>query len=288
MSNDTDEFKQDGGNKGTWIAVAAIVVIVAAGLVWWLTSGDDTTQQRQPVERSMEVPKQPETAAQPEPEPEPQAEPDDFEPVAETPSEQPQQPEPEQPLPSLAQSTPVVMETLAQDEVDTQPLSSDSMIRDVVVFVDNLRNGMVVTEHAPVARPDGQFAVIELDDKLYIDERSYDRYDNLVSWFTGIDNQVLIKNYRHFQPLISEAYGEIGYPDGDFTDSAIEAIDVLLATPEPDSLIEVEDDQVMYTYADPALEGLPPAQKQLLRVGPENMRKIKAKLREIKQQLKQM
>jgi hypothetical protein len=42
---------------------------------------------------------------------------------------------------------------------------------------------------------------------------------------------------------------------------------------------------VMFKFADPQLEGLAAAQKQLLRTGPDNMRRIKAKLREIKEAL---
>ena len=38
---------------------------------------------------------------------------------------------------------------------------------------------------------------------------------------------------------------------------------------------------IVYAYADPRLEGLSPAQKQLLRMGPENVKAIQAKLREI-------
>jgi hypothetical protein len=38
----------------------------------------------------------------------------------------------------------------------------------------------------------------------------------------------------------------------------------------------------MYKFADRQLESLTTPQKQLLRTGPENMRRIKAKLREIK------
>jgi hypothetical protein len=34
-------------------------------------------------------------------------------------------------------------------------------------------------------------------------------------------------------------------------------------------------------YADPALEALTPAQKQLLRTGPRNVRLVQAKLREL-------
>jgi hypothetical protein len=53
-------------------------------------------------------------------------------------------------------------------------------------------------------------------------------------------------------------------------------LDVILATPEIDDPIPLQHKSVMYTYADPELEKLPSVQKQLLRMGPENTRRIKA------------
>jgi hypothetical protein len=37
----------------------------------------------------------------------------------------------------------------------------------------------------------------------------------------------------------------------------------------------------LYAYANPSLEELTPAQRQFLRMGPRNMRIVKAKLREV-------
>lgn len=60
------------------------------------------------------------------------------------------------------------------------------------------------------------------------------------------------------------------------------AIDELLDTPEVPVPVEVYTDSVAYKYADSRLENLNEPQKQLLRTGPDNMRRIKAKLRELK------
>ena len=51
--------------------------------------------------------------------------------------------------------------------------------------------------------------------------------------------------------------------------------------------VEVYSDSVMYKYTDERLENLDGPQKQLLRTGPDNMRRIKAKLREIKALIEQ-
>jgi hypothetical protein len=42
---------------------------------------------------------------------------------------------------------------------------------------------------------------------------------------------------------------------------------------------------VVYVYADPALEILPALQKQLLRVGPDNLRRIKQQARVLREGL---
>jgi hypothetical protein len=56
----------------------------------------------------------------------------------------------------------------------------------------------------------------------------------------------------------------------------------LLATPQPSGPIELERPNVMYTYADPALEARPAGQKLLLRMGPDNAAALKAKLMELR------
>jgi len=60
------------------------------------------------------------------------------------------------------------------------------------------------------------------------------------------------------------------------------AIKEVLDTPEPGSgQIELQRVSLVYQFADPKLEALPPLQKQLLRMGPENSRRVKAYLREL-------
>ena len=123
------------------------------------------------------------------------------------------------------------------------------------------------------------------DGELYIDESSYRRYDALVDWFVSLEADALVENYELFKPLVQEAYSEIGYPESDFNNTLLDAIEVALDTPVPDGLIQVEDDSVMYTFADDSYESLPAVQKQLLRMGPDNIQRVKDKLREIRRAL---
>jgi hypothetical protein len=55
----------------------------------------------------------------------------------------------------------------------------------------------------------------------------------------------------------------------------------LLETPVVERPVKVEKKILSYTMADESLEGLSQAQKQLLRMGPKNVRLIQGKIREL-------
>ena len=86
------------------------------------------------------------------------------------------------------------------------------------------------------------------------------------------------KNY----PLFQQAYQELGYPGGYFNDRLVDAIDNALATPDVGGAVALTQPKVLYEYADPALQSLSAGQKALLRMGPDNAAKVKAKLRELR------
>lgn len=297
--NNTEQQQEyaDGAaskSRTTVIAVAIVIIAVIIAVVWWWLPADQQTTTEKVAEPANTVSEtavvdEQQATTEPKPEPSPAAVEVDEPEQAATPEPQAKpepEPVPEPQLPALDESTPTVLQTLDTSGVVIQPLKSSQLVRDAVVIIDNLRNGTLVRDRTIVQRPDGRFQVMEIDGELYIDERSYQRYEALVDWFVSIEEQALIENYELFKPLMQQAYGEIGYPDADFTDAMLEAIDVLLATPVPETLVQVKDDEVMYTYADPAYEGLPPAQKQLLRMGPDNIKRIKQKLRDIRRVFK--
>jgi hypothetical protein len=65
----------------------------------------------------------------------------------------------------------------------------------------------------------------------------------------------------------------------------VEAIDDLLAAPEIPGAIKLVRPKVLYLFADPALEELSAGQKIMIRMGVENAVRIKARLREFRQEL---
>ena len=88
--------------------------------------------------------------------------------------------------------------------------------------------------------------------------------------------------YATLKPRIQEAYGELGMPPASFDRALERAIVALLRVPIVDGPVRVEPKGgVAYQFADPRLEGLTAAQRQLLRMGPRNTRTIQGALRQL-------
>ncbi|HET8816561.1 MAG TPA: DUF3014 domain-containing protein [Pseudidiomarina sp.] len=269
---------EDESGRGKLIVTVIVVLAIAVAVVLWLWS-----QQSEPAPQPVDIPVAVDVE-EPEPEPEVIAEPEPM-PTVELEAEPVAEPEPEVELPALGESTPEVLSYLETAEQSVAPLRSEQLVRDATVFVDNLRNGIVIRDKAIIEGPQTRFRVLEQNDKLYVDPRSFDRYNTVVDWFVSLDTAVLVDGLDRYEPLVKQALSEIGYPDAEPETVLIEAIDMLLATPSVGTVIELNDDKVMYRYADPELESLPDAQKQMLRMGPDNIRRVKLKLESLKAEL---
>ncbi|MGQ4276959.1 DUF3014 domain-containing protein [Pseudidiomarina sp. E22-M8] len=278
IDRDPNDQPQTGG-KGKLIAALVIVIVLAVVVIWYLMQDQKPRQSSVPLPVVVEAPvtttEESDETLVPEP-----AETVELgeQTAAEREAEQPVITEPEPELPKLTESTGEILASLEAQEQVVEPIQSEQLIRDAVVFVDNIRNGVVVRDAALIAGPKGRFRVLEQDDKIYIDPRSYDRYNSMVDWFVSLDVEVMESLLERYQPLVEEALAEIGYAETAPETVLLDAINLLMATPSVGTVIELNDNSVMYRYADPALEALPDAQKQMLRLGPDNMRRVKLKL----------
>lgn len=86
---------------------------------------------------------------------------------------------------------------------------------------------------------------------------------------------------KQLNPLLDEAYKELGYPEEKFEDSLFEAFSLLMSTPVVYGDIYLRKKVISFAFKDPKLEKLNAAQKHLLRMGPENVKQIHTKLKEI-------
>jgi Protein of unknown function (DUF3014) len=188
-------------------------------------------------------------------------------------------------LPSLNDSDATLLEALSKLSSATavkEYLQPENVVRHLVVTIDNLPRQKVAVEKRPTTPVPGSFAANGDELHATLDKRNFDRYKPMVAVIHDLDAQTLAAAYIRFYPLFQQSYQDLGYPNGYFNDRLVQVIDLMLATPQPSDPIELVRPNVMYTFADPALESRPAGQKLLMRMGPENAAIIKAKLTELR------
>ena len=99
---------------------------------------------------------------------------------------------------------------------------------------------------------------------------------------TAIDTAGAARLYTLLKPRIEEAFGDLGSGGVPFDRTLERAIVLVLDTPVPGGPVQVaRQGATAYRFDNELFEALKPAQKQLLRMGPDNARAIQAKLRAI-------
>lgn len=239
------------------IAAVAVAVALAAGAYFWFFRGDRAPDSAATAPAPTAVEVEPQTTERPAPLP-----------VT---------------VPPLGESDPLVRQLVAA--LSSHPaiaawLTTDGLIRNFVVVVDNIASGASPTRHLRVLRPTGPFATAGDAEDLRIDPRSFARYDRIADAAASIDANGAASLYATLDPRLEEAYQELGNQDG-FDTALQRALTALLRVPVIDEDEPVQFKGALVAYSDPRLESLTPAQKQLLRMGPRNVRIIQNKLREI-------
>ncbi|MEO7066840.1 MAG: DUF3014 domain-containing protein [Rhodanobacter sp.] len=160
------------------------------------------------------------------------------------------------------------------------------IIARMVATVDALpRHGGVSAFIAPAHPPKTAVMTTTVVGETAMSAENAARYAPYMTLLENTDPQALVTWYVHAYPLFQKAYQQLGYPHGYFNDRLLVAIDDLLAAPEQVHPAALQITKGYYRYVDPALESLSAGQKLLLRVGPANEAKIKAKLRDLRGKL---
>ena len=159
------------------------------------------------------------------------------------------------------------------------------LVRRIVVTVDNLPGERLPLSRSPVRKAEGGFIVNEQDGARSIAADNEARYLPYVLFAEQADMRMLVSAYRRLYPLFQAAYDELGYPSAYFNDRLVVVIDHMLAAPEVAGPIRLIQPKVRYRFEDPELEALSAGQKVMVRMGVDNARRIKAKLRELRQGL---
>jgi len=259
----------NGQNKDWFlpVSIGAGVLVVAGGLgLWWLR---DDAPAPEPAET---VAPPPETTATT---------------VALPPVETTAPPR-TLPLPPLDESDADVLGGLTElfgQEAVMRFLVPERIVRNIVVTIDNAPRQQMALNQRPLKPTPGELVTAGPEDARVLAPENYQRYAPFVALVRTIDAKTLVSLYRGLQPLLQQAYEELGNPNASFDARLIEVIEHLLATPNVRDEIRLVQPSVLYRYSDERLEKLSAGQKLLIRMGPENAAVIKAKLRELQAEL---
>ncbi|HXZ53312.1 MAG TPA: DUF3014 domain-containing protein [Burkholderiales bacterium] len=193
-----------------------------------------------------------------------------------------------EPLPTLEGSDQQMLEAIAGligPDAVAKYVYADRVITRIVATVDNLPRHNAPEKVMPVKPVAGAFVVDKSNGTTTIGAANAARYDAYVTLFEALPAKKMVRVYVYFYPLFQKAYQGLGYPNRYFNDRLFEAIDDLLAAPEPQNPIVLDQPKVLYTFADPALEERSAGQKIMMRLGLANEQKVKAKLRVIRRAL---
>jgi hypothetical protein len=193
-------------------------------------------------------------------------------------------------LPPLEESDDAVRRSaagLSADPVYAAWLKQEALIQRYAAAVAHIARGAVPRDALVSLAPRGKFPVIKRGGKIYADPKGHARYDALTAAISSVDVKAFAALYAEVEPLIEEAWrglGEKGAAREAFAAAATE----LAGTPDLSGDVELKEGKkgIVFTYADPKLEGLSAARKQLLRFGPKNGARVKTKLAELAEALK--
>lgn len=242
---------------GLWLAIAGLVIAGgAAAYVAFLWKPANTPAGESPAPKSTVIPPSPPLGGRGDP--------------IELP-----------PLDSSDRLVRTLVQRLSESPAIMAWLPTNGLIRNFTVAVTNIAEGASPAKQEKVLRPSAPFRVTERGGSTFVDPRGYDRYTRIADAVASVDPAGAAKLYATLKPRIEEAHRDLGVQNESFDRTLERAIVSLLETPIVDTPPQLRPKGIGYAYADPQLEDLTAAQKQLLRMGPRNERVIKMRLREI-------
>lgn len=159
-------------------------------------------------------------------------------------------------------------------------LTTDRLIVNFVVVTHRIVEGQSPAAELKAIGPIAPFRARTSQGGTVVDPSSYRRYDRYAQAVAALDARGAVRVYETLKPRVDEAHRNFG-GTSDFNAEIERAIVELLKVPVVDGAIALRPAGVGYAYADPRLETMSAAQKQVFRMGPDNVRAVQGKLREI-------
>lgn len=157
-----------------------------------------------------------------------------------------------------------------------------NVIEKYLVVINDVSQNQISYKHRAFIKAPGSIVVKEDSEGLYLAQESYKRYDGLANAIASIDVQKGFALYLKFKPVFKAVYQNFAYPAGyELEDIFMKAAASVIEAPVIESRLALVQHTVKYKFAEKKLETLNDVEKQMLRMGPENTKKIQAKLRQL-------
>lgn len=152
-------------------------------------------------------------------------------------------------------------------------LATKGLVRGGTLAVVQIGDGQTPASPLAVLRPESRLRIRGVTSGP-IDPQSYARWNAAAAALTSVSPTDAAQLYVNVKPLFDDAYRELGHPGGDFDAAIARAIRTLSDTPDLPREPILLQRSGYFEHDDPALRSLPPVQKQLLLLGPENRRAV--------------
>lgn len=158
----------------------------------------------------------------------------------------------------------------------------EGLIRKYILIINDLSQNQLVYKHVRFLTIPQKMVVKKDEQGLYLGSDGYRRFDRLANAIDAINVKKGLSLYLAFKPMFEKVYEEFAYPkEYSLEYMFMKASASVIKAPVIDTKIYLLKHTASYKYADKKLEALDAVDKQMLRMGPENTRKIQAKLRRL-------
>jgi len=176
---------------------------------------------------------------------------------------------PEEVLKGLALFKKLASELSSAPELGTW-LDTPNLFQRLAAATNLVANGENPRQPLSFLAPGGSFATIKKGNNLVMSPQSEARFDTFTHVVSSIDPVKAAGVYTQVVSSLRSAFRGIAPPHTSFDATLHTALTQLAATPIPAEEPGLRDTGMAMVFVDPAIEGLKPAQKQLVRMGPTN------------------
>jgi len=160
--------------------------------------------------------------------------------------------------------------------------ATPDLVESAVVILANVSDDDDPRKRLAPLRVEGPFDTLDSPSGTFESEASWHRFDADTEVIESLDARAVASLWRTLHPLLAVAYHSVARPGVSLDRAAGNALKRIELMQIPATTPAVKQVGKLWLYADPNLESLGSMEKQLLRVGPVNARKLQAKARELR------